>query len=60
MKKYNVHKFSANIIAANIQPKWLIDEKAIIFCNEDWFSPPIDPIKIDKIIIITKKSLIIM
>lgn len=42
----------------NIQPKWLIEEKAIIFRKEVWFSPPIAPIKIDKIIVkLNKKKL---
>lgn len=43
------------IIAINIQPKWLIEEKAINLRREVWFNPPKAPIIIDKIIIIKKK-----
>lgn len=50
IEKYMTHKFSLEIIAANIQPKWLIDEKAIIFRNEVWFKPPNDPINTEIII----------
>jgi hypothetical protein len=38
-------------MAANIQPKWLIDEKAIIFRKLVWFNPPNDPILIERKII---------
>ena len=55
IKKYVIHNISLFIIANNIHPKWLIDEKAINFRIEVWFNPPKDPINIDKIIEIIKK-----
>lgn len=42
-------------MAASIHPKWLIDEKAINLRREVWFNPPIDPIIIDKTIILKIK-----
>ena len=42
-------------MAANIHPKWLIEEKAINFRKDVWFSPPSDPMIIDKIIILKIK-----
>lgn len=47
-------------MAAIIHPKWLIEEKAIIFFSEVWFNPPKDPIIIDRIIITIKKLLLIL
>lgn len=47
--KYIIHKFSLNIIAINIQPIWLIEEKAINFRKEVWFKPPKAPINIERI-----------
>jgi len=37
-------------------PKWLIEEKAIIFRKDVWFKPPIAPIKIEKIIVRLNKK----
>lgn len=54
-KKYVIHNNSLFIIANNIHPKWLIDEKAINLRIDVWFNPPKDPINIDKIIDIIKK-----
>lgn len=34
------------IIAINIHPKWLIEEKAIILRKDVWLSPPIAPIRV--------------
>lgn len=42
-------------MAANIHPKWLIEENAINLRKEVWFSPPKEPIIIDKIIILKIK-----
>lgn len=50
MSKYNIHKFSLIIIDEIIQPKLLIEEKAIIFRREVWFNPPRAPINILRII----------
>lgn len=50
-QKYITHIFSFTSIAAINQPKWLIEEKAIIFRKEVWFKPLKDPIITDKIII---------
>lgn len=43
------------IIAINIQPKWLMEEKAINLRKDVWFNPPNAPIIIDKIIATKKK-----
>jgi hypothetical protein len=40
----------------NIQPKWLIEEKAINFRRDVWFNPPKEPIKIEKIIVKLNKN----
>lgn len=39
----------------SIQPRWLIEEKAINFRRDVWFKPPKAPIKIEKKIIKEKK-----
>lgn len=43
-------------MAAINHPKWLIDEKAIIFRKDVWFNPLRDPIIIEKIIIAAIKD----
>lgn len=54
------HKFSLKIIAVIIQPIWLMDEKARSFRKEVWFNPPMAPIKVDKIIKIKRKLVILV
>lgn len=49
-QKYINHKFSLTSIAAKSHPRWLIEEKAIIFRREVWFNPLREPIITDKII----------
>lgn len=41
------HNNSLNIILEIIQPKWLIEEKAISLRKEIWFNPPNLPKIID-------------
>lgn len=48
-QKYINHIFSFTSMAAINHPKWLIEEKAIIFRKEVWFNPLKDPIITDKI-----------
>lgn len=50
-QKYITQVFSFTIMAAINQPKWLMDEKAIIFRKDVWFKPLKDPIIMEVIII---------
>lgn len=57
-QKYITHIFSLINIAAISQPKWLIEEKAMIFRKDVWLSPLNDPIITDKIITILIKLIL--
>lgn len=46
------------IIVEINHPKWLMEENAKIFRNEDWFKPPIAPTIIDVIIKKNKKFIL--